>query len=140
MPDLAGEHFQMSSLFLGERKVAPPDERFATAPQPVTVDVDHRFHRSSVLRFQSYIYNAGRTATGLPDVEIQTRVLRDNRAIVTMPPVKLPTDTTKDLTRLPYWSEVALDQLPPGRYLLQVTATDRATKASVSQQVGFRID
>lgn len=139
VPDIAGGQFQMSSLFLGERKAAPRDEKFATAPQPVTVDVDHHFARASVMRFQTYIYNAARGASA-PDVEIQTRVFKDDRTVVTMPLARVPTDTTKDLTRLPYWAEIALEQLTPGRYLLQVTATDRATKQSATQQTSFVVE
>jgi len=52
----------------------------------------------------------------------------------------LPTDTTKDLTRLPYWAEITLDQLPQGKYLLQITATDRAAKTSASQQASFVVE
>jgi VWFA-related protein len=140
VPDLSNGRFQMSSLFLGERKAVPSDEKLATAPRPVIVDVDHHFARTSVLRFQSYIYNAAHNSTAPPDVEIQARVLRDNRVVVMISPVRLPTDTTKDLTRLPYWAEVALDQLPTGRYTLQVTATDRATKTSVSQSASFIVE
>ena len=139
VPDIASGQFQMSSLFLGERKAAPQDEKFATAPQPITVDVDHHFARASVMRFQTYVYNAARNGSA-PDVEIQTRVLRDGRTVVTMPLARVPTDTTKDLTRLPYWAEIALDQLPAGKYLLQVTATDRATKANATQQVSFVVE
>ena len=103
------------------------------------VDVDQHFARTSVLRYQTYVYNAVRGA--LPaDVEIQTQVLRDHRAVVTMPPMKLPTDTTKDLARFPYWAEVWLNQLPPGRYALQVTAIDRATKNSASQTASFVVE
>lgn len=141
VPDLSTGRFSLSSLFLGERKAAGRDEKFATAPRPIMVDVDHHFARSSVLRFQTYIYNAARGgATSSPDVEIQTRVFRDNQVIVNSASVKLPTDTTKDLARLPYWAEIALDQLPPGRYTLRVTATDRTTKASTSQQAGFVVE
>ncbi|HEX8846497.1 MAG TPA: VWA domain-containing protein [Pyrinomonadaceae bacterium] len=139
VPDLSNGKLQMSSLFLGERRSLPPDEKLATAQRPLVVDVDHHFVRASVLRFQTYIYNAAHNSAP-PDVEIQARILRDNRAVVTMSPARVPTDTTKDLVRLPYWAEVALDQLPPGRYVLQVTATDRATRTSVSQRAGFIIE
>jgi VWFA-related protein len=141
VPDLSTGRFALSSLFLGERKAAARDEKFATAARPIMIDVDHRFTRSSVLRFQTYVYNAARGGPASPpDVEIQTRVFRDNQAIVNAAAVKLPTDTTKDLARLPYWAEIALDQLPPGRYALQVTATDRATKESVSQRATFIVE
>ncbi len=141
VPDLSTGRFSLSSLFLGERKMAARDEKFATAPRPIMIDVDHRFTRSSVLRFQTYIYNAARgAATSSPDVEIQTRVFRDNQVVVNAAVVKLPTDTTKDLARLPYWAEIALDQLPPGRYALRVTATDRTTRGRTSQQASFVVE
>lgn len=141
VPDLSTGRFSLSSLFLGERKATGRDEKFATAPRPIMVDVDHHFARSSVLRFQTYIYNAARGgAASSPDVEIQTRVFRDNQMIVNAASVKLPADTTKDLARLPYWAEIALDQLPPGRYTIRVTATDRAAKASTAQQAGFIVE
>ncbi|HEX8890083.1 MAG TPA: VWA domain-containing protein [Pyrinomonadaceae bacterium] len=139
VPDLASGQFLLSSLFLGERKATPRDEKFAAAPQPVTVDVDHHFARASIMRFQAYIYNATHNGVA-PNIEIQTRVLKGDRTIITMPSARVPTDTTKDLTRLPYWAEIALDQLPVGKYLLQVTATDRATKASATQQVSFVVE
>jgi VWFA-related protein len=142
VPDLSTGRLSLSSLFLGERKMAGRDEQFATAPRPVMIDVDRRFTRSSVLRFQTYVYNAARgaMATASPDVEIQTRVFRDNQLIVNSAPVKLPTDTTKDSARLPYWAEIALDHLTQGKYVLRVTAIDRTTKASASQQASFIIE
>ncbi|HEY0376821.1 MAG TPA: VWA domain-containing protein [Pyrinomonadaceae bacterium] len=141
VPDVSAGHFQLSSLFLGERKAARPDEKFANAsgPRPVTVDVDRRFPRSSVLRFQTYVYNASRDGA-TPDVEIQARVLGDGRAVMTVAPARVPADTTKDLTRLPYWSEIALDKLAPGKYVLQVTARDRKTKSASSQQSSFVVE
>ena len=80
-----------------------------------------------MLRFQTFVYNAAKGSTA-PDVEIQARVLKNGKTVMSSAPARLPTDTTNDLVRLPYWAEIALDQLPPGRYALQVTATDRLTK------------
>lgn len=139
VPDLSRQGMQLSSLFLGERNSIGPDERLATAPRPVMVDVDHRFSRASVLRFQTFVYNAAGNSTP-PDVMIQARVFRDNRAVVTMAAAKVPTDTTRDLMRLPYWAEVPLNQLPPGRYSLQVTATDRSSRTTVTQRAGFVVE
>ena len=64
VPDIASGKLQMSSLFLGERKATPADERFAT-PRAIAIDVDHRFARASVLRFQTYVYNAAKGSTAL---------------------------------------------------------------------------
>ena len=138
VPDLSSGKLQMSSLFLGERKATPSDERFAS-PRAISIDVDHRFARTSVLRFQTYVYNAAKGAT-TPEIEIQARVLKNGKSVMSLAPARVPTDTTKDLGRLPYWAEMALDELPPGRYTLQVTATDRVTKTAVSQTNNFTVE
>jgi hypothetical protein len=103
------------------------------------MDVDQHFTRSSVLRYQTYVYNAMRNSSSA-DVEIQTQVLRDRRAVITTAPAKLPTDTTKDVARFPYWAEISLNPLPPGRYSLQVTATDRVSKNTASQTASFVVE
>ena len=133
VPDFSRGTFGMSSLFLAERKVEAADAKVSASPQPLGVKVDHRFSRTSVLRFQTYVYNAAHSPTP-PAIEIQVRVLLNNRALMTLANARVPTDTTKDLTRLPYWSELALSALPLGRYVLQVTATDLTTKATAIQE------
>jgi hypothetical protein len=45
-----------------------------------------------------------------------------------------------DPARLPFWSELSLEQLPPGHYVLQLTATDRATNRSTVERVGFYVE
>lgn len=140
VPELAGPRLNMSSLFLGERRLEKlSNTKPAGPPRSVTVNVDHRFSRGSVLRFQSYIYNAER-GTAAADVEMQARILRNGAPVIVMPPAPLPTETTTDQLRLPYWAEIALDQLPPGRYLLQLTATDRRSKAAAIQETSFTVD
>jgi hypothetical protein len=44
-----------------------------------------------------------------------------------------------DAARLPYAAEIPLESLSAGRYLLQVTVTSRATKASAQRQVSIEI-
>jgi VWFA-related protein len=140
IPDLARGRFDLSSIFLGERKREEIVAVSGTnAPQAITVDVDHHFPRTSVLRFQTYVYNAARGASA-PDVWIQAQVLRDDRQVVALPASKVPTDSSPDATRLPYWAEIGLEQLPAGRYVLQVTATDRTAGTSVSQRSKFMVE
>jgi VWFA-related protein len=140
VPDLATGRLSLSSLFLGERRPADAtDEKFATAPRTLMVDVDHRLARTSVLRFQTYIYNAAHGPLA-PDIDIQTRVLHRDTPVIVLPTARLPTDTTADKTSLPYWAELALDHLTPGRYVLQVTAIDRRTKEAAAQQANFIIE
>lgn len=138
VPDVSKGGLQMSSLFLGERKALSGEQ--AAQPRALLVEVDHRFARSSALRYQTYIYNAGQDGATTPDIEIQTRVLRDNRTIVTMSPGKVPVPGLENHKPLPYWTEISLADLPPGRYLLQVTATDRRTKASATQRTRFIVE
>lgn len=124
---------QMSSLFVGERKVAASET--TTAPASLLVNATQRFDHSSALRYQTYLYNVGGTAA---DIEVEARVLQDGETIVAMPPAKVPTDTLKD-NALPYWAELSLAGLRPGYYQLQVTATDRRSKDRATQRMHFMV-
>jgi hypothetical protein len=126
----------MSSLFLGERELKPES---LDGPQPVRVDVDHRFARTSVLRFQTYVYNAFRKSAA-PDVWIEAQVMRGNQTVMVVAPNRIPPEVSTDLSRLPYWSEIALSRLPAGFYTLQVTANDKAGGSSASQRIGFSVE
>jgi hypothetical protein len=144
VPDLAGGRFSLSTLFLGERKpVESVAAKAATGPQAIMVDVDHHFPRTSVLRYQTYVYNAARTAAATPsapDVWIQTQVLQGDRQIVSIPPSKVPVEGSPDAARLPYWAEISLEQLPAGRYVLQVTATDRNARTNATERINFVVE
>lgn len=136
VPDLSRASLQMSSLFVAERK-APSTEQ-ATGPGSLPVNINLRFARSSVLRYQTYIYNV---ANGIaPDIEIQARVLQDGKTLITMPARKLPTDSMKDHASMPYWAELSLSALAPGHYRLELTATARTTKSSAIQTLRFVVE
>ncbi|MBC8029877.1 MAG: VWA domain-containing protein [Pyrinomonadaceae bacterium] len=138
VPPLDQTRFSMSSLFLGERRAGslPEDKR---GPESIRADVDHRFARTSVLRFQTYVYNASRVA-GATDVWIHAQVLRGSRQVFALPPNRIPHDVTKDPTRLPYWTEISLEELPVGQYTLHVLATDRAANTNASQTISFSVE
>ncbi|MEK6335189.1 MAG: VWA domain-containing protein [Acidobacteriota bacterium] len=129
IPSVGPESFSLSSLFLGER----------AADKPLRVNVDRRFARTSVLRFQTYVYAASRRA-GAPEVWIQARVLRASQQVSTVAPSRMPTDISKDPQRLPYWSEIDLHELQPGWYTLEVTANDRVAGTTVTQRVKFAVE
>lgn len=134
IPDLSKGGFALSSIFLGERgPETVPVKGEAGKPRSIIVDVDHRFARTSVLRFQTYVYNA---AGG--DVQLQAQVFRGPTPLITTQPFKVP--LTADPARLPFWSELCLEQLPPGRYVLQLTATDRTTNRTAVERVGFSVE
>ena len=140
IPSLAPATFSMSSLFLGERAVTNATANTsANAPRPVHVDVDHRFPRDSVLRYQICVYNAARNAGG-PDVWIDVRVLRGSQQVMFVAPSKIPPDVSMDSWRLPYWSEIDLKQLTPGPYTLQVSATDKVSGTISSQRISFSVE
>jgi VWFA-related protein len=137
VPRLEPGRFSMSSLFLSERSAisgTPANER-----EQIRANVDHRFARTSVLRFQTYVYNAARNA-GATDISITAQVFRGEQQIVIVAPSRIPPDAAKDQWRLPYSSEIVLGQLPPGTYTLQVTASDKAGGASAAQRIGFSVE
>ena len=140
VPSTVPPQFSMSSLFLGERHAEEKTlNQPSSGPQPVRVDVDHRFARGSALRFQTYIYNASR-GSGAPEVWIQAHVLRGRQQIAAVAPSRIPPDVSKDPRLLPYWSEIGLKELPPGRYVLEVSATDRPAGVSTSQRISFSVE
>lgn len=134
IPEVAKGPFQMSSLFVAERKV---DEGAAAGtPGALLVNVKQQFQRSSALRYQTYLYNVdGGTSA---DIEIAASVLQDGATIFTTPAAKVPAALYKDRA-LPYWSELSLANLRPGHYQLQITATDQRTKNTASQRLHFMV-
>jgi len=140
VPQAAPPKLAMSSLFLGERRAESNiNNASLREPQSIPIDVDRRFARGSVLRFQTYVYNAARNA-GPPEVWIDARILRGNQPVLIVAANKIPPDLSKDTWRLPYWSEIALTELRPGSYTLQVSATDRNGGASTSQRITFSVE
>lgn len=140
IPDLTKGDFALSSIFLGERNLeAAPAEGETSRPRSLVVDVDHRFARTSVLRFQTYVYNAARSGgREVSDVQVQAQVFRGTTPLISTQPLKVP--STADPARLPFWSELSLEQLPPGRYVLQLTATDRTTNRTAAERVSFSVE
>lgn len=135
IPDLSKGDFALSSIFLGERSPQAAAERESSGPRTVAVDVDRRFVRSSVLRFQTYVYNAARASGG---VQLQAQVFRGSTPLINTRPFEVP--LAADPARLPFWSELALEQLPPGHYVLRLTATERTTNRTAVEQVGFYVE
>jgi VWFA-related protein len=179
IPDPTSKALTLSSLIVGERKTeleAEPSvaesSELSKSPEPirqVSLNIDHRFARSSHLRFVTFVYNATGTLAAAaptpmpsgqgtsepanslpvsststpgngPDLAVQVQLFRDNEPVMTMPLHKISIDALSDARRLPYAAEVDLGGLQPGRYLLLVTVIDRVAKASASRKFGFRID
>jgi len=134
IPTGTSEKLVLSSLFLGERRGDLPSVTLQ-GPKSIRVDVDHRFARSSVLRFQTYVYNAAS-----PEIWIDAQIFQGRQSVMTISSQKLPTGTTRDQASLPYWSEISLAQLPPGSYTLQLVATERPSQRTAQQRTNFIVE
>ena len=87
-----------------------------------------------------FVYNARSAAGGSPDVSVTLKVMQNGSQVVAAPPQPVSTTGVTDLTRLQYGAEIPLSGFPPGRYVLSVTANDRAANSSASQQLNFTIE
>ncbi len=161
IPDLQTRTLALSSLIVGERSeesLDRPDPSSNDAAKPaelrqVNLSVDHRFARSSSLRFLTFIYNAtnssapsstatppATTPAASPDLAVQVQVFRDDQPIITAPLHKISLDGQTDFQRVSYAADVLLNDLSPGQYLLQVTVIDRIAKASATQKISFQVE
>lgn len=168
IPDLESKILTLSSLIVGENRAESesrqsPSDQVKQGESPVgqvRINIGRHFARSSRLRFLTFVYNArpgpaGAATTAAPtktpaadqaesnaapDLAVQVQVFRDNEPVITTPLHKIQTQGAPDLARLPYAAEVAIEDLQPGRYRLQVTVIDRIAKASASQQFSFQVD
>jgi VWFA-related protein len=138
IPDLTAKRLTLSSLLIGGQLVGSAAQREGDAQ--VQFSVDRRFRRSAHLGFWIFIYNAGRDAQGQPDVTAQVQIFRDAQAIVNTQPRKLSMAGITDMGRIPYGGDFALSGLAPGRYILQITITDRAANASASERTSFTVE
>jgi VWFA-related protein len=159
VPDLASRKLVLGSLMLGERTAAA--SRVVNQANPLgqaELNVQHRFSRSSNLRFLTFVYNATRrnggptpalpitdvsassASTNAADLAVQVHLLRDNQPVVTTTSRRIEVFPATDLARIPYAADIPLFGLPPGRYVLQVTVVDRIAKSSATQRTSFVID
>jgi len=132
IPDLKAGGFLMSSLFLGEI------DSGAMQSGKLAINADHRFRPSSRLGFLTYIYNAQHGATP-PDIALQLQILRDGLPVVTKPLIKVEAQDLPEPGRISYGEVIFLQNLPPGRYVLQITAIDRIARKTATQTVKFVI-
>lgn len=132
IPDLASRQLTLSSLLLGVQDVKAAGASDATSQ--LQFSVDHRFARKSPLRFVVFIYNLG-SNNGV----VQTQMLRDGKTVFTDSPRQINA-AGRDPARVPYSAEIPLDTLEPGRYVLQVTATNSVTSAIAQQRATIIIE
>jgi VWFA-related protein len=138
IPDLKKRKLALSSLLIGGAQDAAGGQ---SEPEPLELYVSHKFPRASRLRFYTYVYNASRGAggQGAPDLIVRVQVWNGDRVIIDAGERRVATDGATDLARMAYGGEFNLASLPAGRYLLQVTATDRLSKQTAAQTTRFEI-
>ena len=141
IPDLTKKKLAISSILLGERPQAPlTNVSNSSGSNPVALSASHSFRRESTLRFLIFGYNAAPAPSDQkPDVAVQVQVVRDDQPVLTTALRKMSVEGVADLGRIPYAAEIPLNELSPGRYLLQVTLIDRVSKQSTSRQTHFDV-
>jgi VWFA-related protein len=142
VPELGKSKLSLSSIFLGERAPGekPGDVNPEDIQHSVLLSVGRRFHRTSFIRFLTFVYNAAPAEAQQPDVALQIQIFRDDQPVFTAPLTKLRSEGILDTTHVPYMAELNLNDFPAGRYALQITAIDRAAKTSASQRANFVIE
>jgi hypothetical protein len=118
----------LSSIFLAESK--PRGE-------VVPVNVSRRFSRGSRLRFQTFVYNAGGPTPS--DVTLRVELLRDGASVLTLPEANTSRGASSDPARLTFSGELSLAELPPGRYVIQISAAAQSRPAA-TQQANFILE
>ena len=118
----------LSSIFLAEAR---------TGTSPAPVNVSRRFTRGSRLRFQTFVYNAQNSTPS--DVTLRVELLRDGASVLTLPEANPSRGASTDPARLPFSGELSLAELPPGRYVIQIS-TAAQSKLAVKQQANFIIE
>ena len=142
IPDLVGKRLALSSLFLGGQAIVAGDARASGTTQPqMQFSVDRRFSRSSRLSFFLFAYNASRASDqATPNLTAEIKVTRAGQTVLAIPQQRVPIEAATDLQRIPYGGSFPLNSLPAGRYLLQITITDRSTSMSASGEIGFEVE
>ena len=143
IPNLSQKKLTLSSVVVGERLAASPMEVVGAGrlfSNQIPLNIARRFKPDSFLRCLVFVYNASRSGPDrLADVAIQVQVLRNNKPVITTAIKQIATQPGQDQDRLPYASEISLQGLAPGRYVLSISAIDRAARTSASEQVRFDI-
>jgi VWFA-related protein len=145
IPDLLRQKFALGSVFLAERpaETGTPEAGAASydsAAQSTIICADCRFARTSWLRFLTHIYSPVSPTSPAPDIALQVQILRDDQPVFTAPLRKISVEWATEFARVPYAAELPLGDFPAGRYALQLTVIDRASKQTSTQRVPFSIE
>jgi hypothetical protein len=138
IPDLSKGQLAIGSIITGESAGIKEggDPMFA----PVKLSAGRPLTRGAHLHFSTYVYNAMQAGGQLPpSITARSVVIGGGRILADSGECDVPTEGLDDLSRLPYSYVINLEALPPGRYVLQITATDRVAGKSVTQLAKFSV-
>jgi VWFA-related protein len=132
IPNVAGGRLTLSGILLESRAEG------ATGGSALRV-----FAQGSPLVYGLVVYNPRLAGTSVSQVDIQARLYRDGKPVWTAPSAPLDPASSPDPARVRFAKELDLGKsMPPGEYLLQVTAIDKlAPKKAVpvSQWTDFEL-
>ena len=121
VPDLKKNKLTLSNLVL-DNFTADEWKKFTARQSPGNAFLNstvRRFNRGTILRYSYTVYNAKTDAAQKPQLEIQTRLVRDGKVILENPPVPFNGDGQTDLKRLQTSGAMTLgNDLAPGNYVL----------------------
>lgn len=133
IPDFSKHELSLSSLILGIENVVNKDGN----SESVQWSVDKKFAKDSRLKFMVFVYNSSQG--GMSNLAARVQVFRDGENVISNPFKIISVDKQADTNRIPFNGEIDLAGLEPGRYLLVVTAENRTTQKTASQQTVFYI-
>jgi hypothetical protein len=133
VPDIAGGRFATSGIALRREPETAPDE--------TPVVPTHR--PGATIRYDYTLFNSTAGADQRCQVEVQTRIFADGRAIYDGKPVTVSFDAQGDPKRRGVAGQVTLDaQAAPGEYVMLMTLTDKLAAReprTVTQFTEFRV-
>jgi hypothetical protein len=151
VPNLAKQKLAISSLAVENVSMATWDDitkgKVGNAPGQVRVPstlpydtVLKQFPAGTVLRYGYEVYNAKTDSNGRPRLEVQTRVMQNDRVIIGGNLTKVEQGAQGDPKHVQVTGAMLLkDTLTPGDYVLQVIVYDTVAKKSATQLFPFEI-
>jgi VWFA-related protein len=140
VPDLTKKELALSGIVLSGQMtnkiltISAPLSANATVtgagePQVTTNPVNRRYAAGTDLTFACVLYNAELDASRQPRSTVQAKLFREGRQVLSTDPMPVDASLQKDLTRIAVLGVVRLKpDLEPGRYFLQLLASDSPTK------------
>lgn len=101
-----------------------------------------RVSKGSRLSFLLFVYNASKSSVPANRVSLvaDIRVTQYGRTVLTIPTLNVPMEEGSDLRRIPFGGTFPLPSLPAGKYFLEVTVSDRSSKANATQYIDFEVE